>query len=237
MTNATLETTASSISGRVEETYTYVTNVEHQVNDITTTTQTSIGGNNLYLEDALESNAIEYHVDGKSEQETSNQSINLVDFSNIVSLTKSGITISYDKNTNIFTLDGSSTENFYLDIKKIIIEEDSTYALSLFKDSGDWGSGWIGLRTCKNGTQTQYIQISPNTYNKKDKNNVRDWTTDFDSYQFYDNKNGSHYFNNDDDLIIKGVGNTKEVKNDKKYNIRNTIYTICSKQSKSRLSK
>ena len=28
---------------------------------------------------------------------------------------------------------------------------------------------------------------------------------------FCNNKNGSHYFNNDDDLIIKGVGNTKEV--------------------------
>ena len=69
VSNATLETTVNSITGRVEETYTYVTTIEHQINDITTTTQTSTGGNSLYLEDALESNALEYHVDGKSEQD------------------------------------------------------------------------------------------------------------------------------------------------------------------------
>ena len=28
---------------------------------------------------------------------------------------------------------------------------------------------------------------------------------------FCNNKNGSHYFNNDNDLIIKGLNNTKEV--------------------------
>lgn len=110
VTNATLETTASSISGRVEETYTYVTNVEHQVNDITTTTQTSIGGNNLYLEDALESNALEYHVDGKSEQETSVQGKNLFD---IIGQFKKLYGTSVTVNSTVFTL----LENGKINIK------------------------------------------------------------------------------------------------------------------------
>lgn len=109
VTNATLETTASSISGRVEETYTYVTNVEHQVNDITTTTQTSIGGNNLYLEDALESNAIEYHVDGKSEQETSTQGKNLLNITDGKNETISGVTFTYQDDGSII-LNGTSTK-------------------------------------------------------------------------------------------------------------------------------
>lgn len=69
VSNATLETTVNSITGKVEETYTYVTTIENQVNDITTTTQTSTGKNNLHITDSLESNALEYHVEGKSEQD------------------------------------------------------------------------------------------------------------------------------------------------------------------------
>lgn len=41
-----------------------------KVEDITTTTQTSTGGNSLYLKEALESNALEYSIDGKCEQAT-----------------------------------------------------------------------------------------------------------------------------------------------------------------------
>ena len=52
----------------VDKVSTTVGNVETTVENITTTTQTSKGGNHLYLEDAMESNALEYIVEGKSEQ-------------------------------------------------------------------------------------------------------------------------------------------------------------------------
>ena len=68
VSNATLETTVNSITGKVEETYTYVTTVENQVVDITKTTNEVEGGNSLYIIDSLESNALEYHIEGKSEQ-------------------------------------------------------------------------------------------------------------------------------------------------------------------------
>ena len=52
----------------VEETKQTISSIETTVEDITTTTQTVSGENDLHLEDALEINAIEYHVVGKSEQ-------------------------------------------------------------------------------------------------------------------------------------------------------------------------
>lgn len=73
-----------------------------KVEDITTTTQTSTGGNSLYLKEALESNALEYSIDGKCEQETSEGKnlLNLIPSQNnlngliVVSDTKSSLKIS-----------------------------------------------------------------------------------------------------------------------------------------------
>lgn len=87
-----------------------VTKVESKVEDITTTTQTSTGGNSLYLEDALESNALEYHVDGKSEQETSVQGKNLFD---IIGQFKKLYGTSVTVNSTVFTL----LENGKINIK------------------------------------------------------------------------------------------------------------------------
>lgn len=107
VSNATLETTVNSITGKVEETYTYVTTVENQVNDITTTTQTSTGGNTLHIIDALESNALEYHIDGKCEQGTSVQGKNYFTGNKISNGTGLGITYSFDN--SIIKLNGTST--------------------------------------------------------------------------------------------------------------------------------
>ena len=69
-----LTTDVDGITSRVSST-------ETKIEDITTTTQTSTGGNTLHIIDALESNALEYHIEGKSEQETRSGK-NLLDLSN-----------------------------------------------------------------------------------------------------------------------------------------------------------
>lgn len=53
----------------VDETKQTISKVETTVTDITTTTQTSTGGNNLHIEEALESNALDYVIEGMSYQE------------------------------------------------------------------------------------------------------------------------------------------------------------------------
>lgn len=58
-----------------------VSNVETTVNDITTVTQTSISDNLLLIDDALENNVIQYAVNGKCVQETSEQSRNIAGLS------------------------------------------------------------------------------------------------------------------------------------------------------------
>ena len=107
VSNATLETTVNSITGKVEETYTYVTTVENQVVDITQTTNKVESGNELYITDSLESNALEYHVEGKCEQETRSGknkfNINLVESSSL-----NGITLTKNENGTI-TLNGTTT--------------------------------------------------------------------------------------------------------------------------------
>lgn len=85
-----------------------VSKVETTVQDITTTTQTSIGGNSLYIKDALESNALEYHVEGKSEQETRSEK-NLLDVSNTT--TSQGITSTINNNGSL-TVSGTPTSEW-----------------------------------------------------------------------------------------------------------------------------
>lgn len=72
-TSADLITTANSINGRVDETYTYITTVEtntnNQIADITNTSQNIEGNNSLYIDDAIQDNVISYSVDGATEQD------------------------------------------------------------------------------------------------------------------------------------------------------------------------
>lgn len=101
----------------VEETKQTISSVETTIEDIVTTTQTSTGGNSLYITDSLESNALEYHIEGKSEQET-RSGRNLYNFEDTIvigegaTVDKDGwITITYDNST------GTSTKfiNYYTD--------------------------------------------------------------------------------------------------------------------------
>jgi len=71
-----------------------VKKVETTVENITTTTQTSTGGNNLYITDSLESNALEYCIEGKCEQET-RSGRNLYNFRDVFSITE-GVTVDED---------------------------------------------------------------------------------------------------------------------------------------------
>ena len=61
-----LNSTISTLDGTIQR----VSATETSITDIVTTTQSSIGKNSLYLEDAMEQNVINYSVDGVSEQET-----------------------------------------------------------------------------------------------------------------------------------------------------------------------
>ena len=104
------------------------------VEDITTTTQTSTGGNSLYLKEALESNALEYSIDGKCEQATrsgKNKFIPLPTGSN------SGVAITLNMD-GTYNLEGTAVNNSeninYIDIEKSGIKEGLTYILSATKD-------------------------------------------------------------------------------------------------------
>lgn len=67
----------------VDETKQTISKVETTVTDITTTTQTSTGGNTLHIEEALESNTLDYVIEGMSYQETTTGK-NKLDFDTLV---------------------------------------------------------------------------------------------------------------------------------------------------------
>ena len=162
VSNATLETTVNSITGKVEETYTYVTTVENQVNDITTTTQTATGNNNLYITDSLESNTLEYHIEGKSEQAIRSGK-NLLNFS-FDSRTINGLTF-INKN-GVITINGTSTAETSFTLSNVMANTlkagsymlsanptgtvSGSYSLPLFDSSGyrwGWSNGDTKLVT------------------------------------------------------------------------------------------
>lgn len=64
-TNTRLNQTISTLDGTIQR----VSNTENTVQDITTTTQSKSGGNELYIEDALARDVINYSVDGATEQD------------------------------------------------------------------------------------------------------------------------------------------------------------------------
>ena len=123
-----------------------------KVEDITTTTQTSTGGNSLYLKEALESNALEYSIDGKCEQDVTVQGKNILDTPKALSQTISGLTCEVNDDGSI-KLTGTTTgwPSITVDLPTPIIL-DGTYTFSvkavgsttkdssqiiLLKDTGD----------------------------------------------------------------------------------------------------
>lgn len=138
-----------------------------KVEDITTTTQTSTGGNSLYLKEALESNALEYSVDGKCEQETSVQNANLLDLTKY-KIAFPGSTseyVSYDvlsSNSVKVTYTGSagswkSVAFYYLPLKA------GTYTVSAKASSSDTSydnnPALITITRCTKGTTTRLDAI------------------------------------------------------------------------------
>ena len=89
----------------VDETKQTISKVETKVEDITTTTITSSGGNSLHLTEAMESNALDYKIDGNSYQEVRSGK-NLLSLVN-GNQTKNGITMTIKD--GVISLNGTST--------------------------------------------------------------------------------------------------------------------------------
>lgn len=112
-----------------------------KVEDITTTTQTSTGGNSLYLKEALESNALEYSIDGKCEQETRSGK----NLANIKAGTYSlnGITLTI--NNGEILLNGTATAaTTFTGIGEFLYKTGKNYSGTFIYESGsctDYGAG------------------------------------------------------------------------------------------------
>lgn len=109
----------------VDETKQTISKVETTVTDITTTTQTSTGGDNLHIEKALESNALDYVIEGMSYQETTagkNKFDNILNQSGATRLTSSVFKIEPNTTyTFSTTADNIQVINYYKDIDKVDI--------------------------------------------------------------------------------------------------------------------
>lgn len=108
---------------------TKVSKTEETVEDITTTTQTSTGGNSLYLKEALESNALEYSVDGRCEQETRSGK-NLYNFKDTTNV-GNGVTTDEDGWITITADNTSGTSVIYRNYftKNLKLKTNTNYAI------------------------------------------------------------------------------------------------------------
>lgn len=149
-----------------------------KVEDITTTTQTSTGGNSLYLKEALESNALEYSIDGKCEQNTrSGKNLyNYKDTTNVgdgVTADKDGwITIAYD-NTN-----GTSTvfRNYYTNNLNLKTNTDYNIIMEVKNVSTTGDSNIYPISTHSN-TGGQFILSSGYALKSLSNNSIKQFTT------------------------------------------------------------
>ena len=99
----TLETKLSSLEISIDGIRSDVKTVEEEI----TVTQKTTGENNLHIDNVLESDALEYFIEGKSEQETSVQGKNYFTGNKISNGTGLGITYNFDN--SIIKLNGTST--------------------------------------------------------------------------------------------------------------------------------
>lgn len=182
--NATFETTVNSIKGRVEETYTYTTTVENEVKDISKTKENIIDGNSLYLKEALESNALEYSIDGKCEQSTrSGKNLyNYKDTTNVgngVTADKDGwITIAYDNTsgtsetyqhyyTNNLNLKTDTNYNIIMEVKNVSSNEIcKVYPVSVYSTTqGQFiNQTFYNFSDLSNNTIKQFIKTTKNSF-------------------------------------------------------------------------
>lgn len=148
-----------------------------KVEDITTTTQTSVGGNSLYLKEALESNALEYSIDGKCEQETRSGK-NLYNYKDTtvvgdgVTADKDGwITIAYD-NTN-----GTDVvyRNYYT--KNLNLKINTNYKVIMeVKNASATGDGNIYPISTYSNTGGQFVHNSGYALKSLSNNSIKQFT-------------------------------------------------------------
>lgn len=156
---------------------TKVSKTEETVEDITTTTQTSTGGNSLYLKEALESNALEYSIDGKCEQATRSGK-NLYNYKDTtvvgdgVTADKDGwITIAYD-NTN-----GTSTvfRNYYTN--NLNLKTNTNYKVIMeVKNASATGDGNIYPISTYSNTGGQFVHNSGYALKSLSNNSIKQFT-------------------------------------------------------------
>lgn len=140
-TVASVETKTNELSTSISNKELDINELETKLEDIIKTNKEITGGNDLYLTDALESNAIEYFVEGKSEQETrSGKNLYNVE---IDETTNGGIT--YSLKNNILKLNGTRTTGSNLGTSKsITYKANKTYTctVKILKGSLNFSSKW-----------------------------------------------------------------------------------------------
>lgn len=97
----------------VDQTKQTISKVETTVEEIKTTTQTSEGGNHLYLKKVLEQDALEYYIKGKSEQDTRSGK-NYIDSSKFIAKSSNGMTALSNEDGSIkFSGTTTNLTNFW----------------------------------------------------------------------------------------------------------------------------
>lgn len=184
-TNLIVDKQLGEIRGIVEE-------VETTVENITTTTQTSKGGNHLYLEDAMESNALEYIVEGKSEQETSTQSSNILAMTDKTFRSKTTNVNDYTINGyNTITINGiggSTYRNVTFNIPSSLLEEGATYYLGGMTESFTSPSSYVqfGINEIEisTGTRTAYAEAKFTSSELNTNKSVNMTIKNLDTYRY-----------------------------------------------------
>ena len=120
-----LNSTISTLDGTIQR----VSATETSITDIVTTTQSSIGKNSLYLEDAIEGNVLGYSVDGVCEQDTYSGK-NLLP-NNLTSQTVSGITLTKNSDGTVL-VNGTANAlvTVYIIGSNVLSLSPGTYTLS-----------------------------------------------------------------------------------------------------------
>lgn len=153
----------------------------------------SVEGSYIHIEDAVAQPISELKVDGVSEQKmyTGKNLLNLFN-TDIAETTVSGITYSYDHNTNILTLNGTATANVFVNVENLKLSGTNNYymfcVIPVEGTKASQGS-LIGVRTLKDNSQNQYIQSQRAEYFVTTTLNNKILTNDFDEIQFFTSRN------------------------------------------------
>lgn len=139
----------------VDETKQTISKVETKVEDITTTTITSSGGNSLHLTEVMESNALDYKIDGNSYQEVRSGK-NQLDITQETT-TVNGVTFT-NNNDCTFNVSGTATANTTITLGVVTdkIKPNTSYYLysNVAYNSNTFN---LSLKLYKSSTDIQFI--------------------------------------------------------------------------------